>query len=386
MKSNSEFLKKSKTKRIIVNILCLFITVVFICGLCELFIRIYLPIPKNAGNLVRKEWNRDYKKSAFIPNTEAIHSGIPVTINSVGLKNKEIDISKTEGVMRISMFGDSLVFGQGLKINETLSSQLEREWNKDKAWTVEVQVLNFGVCGMNTFQEMMYALNYGSQFNPDIVMLIWTYNDIEMNGYTLEDFEFFKTNYSIPLHESVNSVIQHAALGKNVGSFKGKESFTIYFWNFYAELKTRSRFIDFIGARTKELMEKFGLHFKTSEKVIYGDTNSDGFKLSFSSLKYAHDEFINKGIEFYVILYPVLLSLGNDYYNDLINKKVEEYCKTNNIDYLNLFSFFKGKDPSALHVSTVDIHPNKYANEIASKTIMQYLQQKSKHFSGILAE
>ena len=165
------------SKKNFINILIFSITMIALFCAGEVFIRFYLPEPENKGQLARKEWNRDYKKSVFIPNTEAIHSGVTTKINSTGLKNKEIDILKAENILRISIFGDSFTYGQGLSIDETLPSQLERELNIEKIIPAEVQVLNFGVCGMNTFQEMMYALNYGSQFNPDIVLIVWIYND-----------------------------------------------------------------------------------------------------------------------------------------------------------------------------------------------------------------
>jgi len=153
-----------------------------------------------------------------------------------------------------------------------------------------------------------------------------------------------------------------------------------YFWNSYAKIKKKSKLINFIGKRTKELFEEFGLNLKTSEKIIFSDINSDGFKLSLLSLRYLYDELTKNGIEFHVIIYPPLQNLDSNYYNDLINKKVEEYCKNNNIYYLNLFDSFKGKNPSTLHVSKIDVHPNCYANEIASKAIVDYLKHKSKLF------
>lgn len=156
--------------------------------------RIYFPKPKNTGQLYLKEWNRDYKKPVFIPDTEVIHHGIPTKINSLGLKNKEINLHKGKNTLRISMFGDSFTYGQGLPIHETLPSHLERKLNMNETDPNGVQVLNFGVCGMNTFQETMYALNYGLKFDPDIIVIVWIFNDIEMNGYTLENFEYFAKN------------------------------------------------------------------------------------------------------------------------------------------------------------------------------------------------
>jgi len=252
----------------------------------------------------------------------------------------------------------------------------------EKDNSIEIQVLNFGVCGMNTFQEVMYASNYGLKFNPDIIMIIWLYNDVEMNGYTLQDFEYFVKNRTLP--KKSNQAFSDLAPGEMVGSYKGSKNITMRFWNFYEKLKKKSRLIYFVGMRMKVLLQKLGLNLKTSEKIIYSDLESDGFKLSFNSLKFINNKVNKLGIEFYTILYPPLQKLDDDYYNDLINKKVENFCINNNINCLNLFDYFRGEEPSKLHISIIDAHPNRYANEVASRAIEEYIKQESESFRNSL--
>jgi len=350
------------------------VTIILLFFAGELFMRIYLPSPKNSGNLERKEWNSDYRKSAFIPNTEVIHEGVPTKINSLGLKNKEIDIHKAKNISRILMFGDSYTYGLGLSIEEILSSQLERRLNIEKNDSIEIQVLNFGVCGINTFQEVMYALNYGIKFDPSIVIIVWMFNDIEMNGYSLQDFEYFTKNHTLP--RGNYQAFPALPRGERIGSYKGSKSIAMRFWNFYEKLKRKSRFIQFFGPRMKQLLLKVGLR-KASDEIIYSDLDSEGFRLSFNSLKYINNELNKNGIEFYTILYPTLQRLNDNYYNELIYKKVENYCINHNINCLNLFKYFRDKKPSRLHVSKIDQHPNRNANEIASKAIEKYIKRKS---------
>ena len=364
-------------KKYLLNVILLLASMAVTFCASELFIRLYYPEPENKGQLYRKEWNRDYKKSALLPNAEVIHFGVPTKINSLGLKNEEIQLTKSENMLRISMFGDSVTYGEGLSLGETLPSQLEKLLNRDKPYPYEIQVLNFGVCGMNTFQEVMYALNYGSQFAPNIVMIVWFYNDIEMNGYKLEGLETFKETRTVPQSNSSSSP---SIIGENIGSYRGRNSFTMWFWNCYEKLKIKSRLLYLCSMRTKKLLQKLGLNLKTSEEVIYADLNSDGFRLSLQSLKLLNDELARQGIEFYTVFYPPLQQLDSDYYNNLINKKVEGYCRSHNIECLNLYSVFKGKKPSQLHVSKMDGHPNRYANESAANKIEEYLEGNSKFF------
>lgn len=154
----------------------------------------------------------------------------------------------------------------------------------------------------------------------------------------------------------------------------------MHFWNFYDKLKKKSRLIYIGGMQTKRLLQNFGLNLKKSEEIIYSDLESDGFQLSFNSLKFINDQLKELNIEFYVAIYPPLQKMEDDYYNDLINKKVENRYVDNNIHCLNLFDYFRGQEHSRLRVSRTDAHPSRYANEIASKAIEKHLKQKSTLF------
>lgn len=72
--------------------------------------------------------------------------------------------------------------------------------------------------------------------------------------------------------------------------------------------------------------------------------------------------------------------LDDDYYDRLINGKVEDFCVTGGIRCFNLFDSFRGEGPRELHVTKMDYHPNQYANEISSKAIAEYLRRTSKLF------
>jgi hypothetical protein len=145
----------SPAKRFLGNLLVLVITVAVIIALGELTMRVLYPTPEFSSRLWRRQWNGDYRKSAFIPGTEVIYAGIPTKINSLGLRNREIDLCKGEGVSRILVFGDSFTFGDGLSTEQTLPCQVERLLNRKEGGTRRFEVINFGVSGMNTFQEVM---------------------------------------------------------------------------------------------------------------------------------------------------------------------------------------------------------------------------------------
>lgn len=364
-------IKKERVTQYAINISILLTTVLIMFGIAELIMRFQITLPKDTGPLNRTSWNKDYKESALIPNIEAIRENILIKTNSYGLRNKEIPLNKPSNTLRIAFFGDSFTFGSHIELNETLPVQLEGTLNADVHNPREIEILNFGVNGMNTFQEIMYCLNYGLKFKPDIVILVWISNDIDTNDYTLQDLKYFIENRSLSNTEKAASNKQEKA------SYTGTDGLIMSFWKYYKEVKNRSLLLRYFAPRVKELFEKMGFDLKTSDKIRFSDLNSNGYKLSFASLKYVNDELNKLGIEFHTIIYPNLQRLSDYYYDILIYQNIVTYCKNNKINHLNLFPAFFGKDSSKLHASEIDYHPNIYANETAATAIKEYLIQNS---------
>jgi hypothetical protein len=218
----------------------------------------------------------------------------------------------------------------------------------------------------------MYALNYGLLFDPDAIILVWVYNDIELNGYSLDDLAYFIENRTVPRPEEPAEETGRGGDGDGGSALR--------LWRLYEGVRNRSLFVTFLGTRSKELLRRIGVNVKMSEEMIYSDLDSEGFTLCFESLTYINGELGRRDIEFHAVLYPPLQRLDEDYYNRLINKKVEDFCVSNGIRCVNLFDAFRGEDPGALHVSRMDHHPNRYANVIASNAVADHLRRTSRLF------
>ena len=98
--------------------------------------------------------------------------------NSLGFRDREHAIEKKRGVFRILVLGDSIT--QGLRIqnsSDIFTSVLERQMNTEK--TNDVEVINFGVNGYNTQQEVEILREKGLSFSPDLVILSYCVNDTD---------------------------------------------------------------------------------------------------------------------------------------------------------------------------------------------------------------
>jgi len=122
----------------------------------------------------------------LIPNTRLKYNGWIVkfkttiqTINSGGFRGREYSIEKPSGVYRIVVLGDSLTFGQGVNDNETFPYYLEELLNKKNISAKRFEVLNFGVPGYNTLQEVEAFKVKALKYSPDLVIIAHVSNDIE---------------------------------------------------------------------------------------------------------------------------------------------------------------------------------------------------------------
>jgi len=109
-------------------------------------------------------------------NDDADYSmSFPFT-NSYGQRDVEREIEKTPGVRRILLLGDSVVEGHGIRdLDQTLSRQLEKLFGDDGT----TEVLNFGVSGYCTLAEVELLEVKGLAFEPDIVILVFVFNDFD---------------------------------------------------------------------------------------------------------------------------------------------------------------------------------------------------------------
>jgi lysophospholipase L1-like esterase len=97
--------------------------------------------------------------------------------NSLGFRDAERTPDRPSGVVRVLVLGDSIA--AGLKIDDDRSifpAVLERLLGERG---VAAEVLNFGVSGYNTQQEVETLKEKGLRFRPDVVVLAYCLNDSE---------------------------------------------------------------------------------------------------------------------------------------------------------------------------------------------------------------
>jgi lysophospholipase L1-like esterase len=100
-----------------------------------------------------------------------------VSINSKGLRDKEHEYSAGPGVFRILVLGDSFMEAQQVPFSVSLPRLLE-----DQLAAHDAEVINAGVNGYSTAQELIYLEEEGVRYSPNLILLaLFTMNDVVEN-------------------------------------------------------------------------------------------------------------------------------------------------------------------------------------------------------------
>jgi lysophospholipase L1-like esterase len=101
---------------------------------------------------------------------------VTVTYNEHGLRDRPI-LPKGKEEFRILALGDSIAFGWGVPQDQIFPVRLEQLLQSRLGRPV--RVINSGVGGYNTVQELAYFKQEGITFQPDLVVLTYVENDID---------------------------------------------------------------------------------------------------------------------------------------------------------------------------------------------------------------
>ncbi len=98
--------------------------------------------------------------------------------NSLGLRNRELGPKET-GTYRVLFLGDSLIWSGETTSGKLYTEILEHRLNTRCPNNVNsVEVINAGIPGYTTYQELEFLKIYGIDMEPDLVMLGFVFNDV----------------------------------------------------------------------------------------------------------------------------------------------------------------------------------------------------------------
>jgi lysophospholipase L1-like esterase len=111
------------------------------------------------------------------PGVEVAFNGVHVRVNGLGLRGPEVGKTPAPGTVRVLVLGDSVVFGQGVAEDATVTAELARRLSE--RWGRPVEVLNAGVQGYDTAAEAAFLAGPGLALAPSGVIVGMSLNDYD---------------------------------------------------------------------------------------------------------------------------------------------------------------------------------------------------------------
>ena len=326
---------------VLLNIVLLAFAILLGCVAMELALRVIfahsldfsMEMWKYAVELKRPVANPELS-FAHAPNRSAFLMGVPVSINSEGLRDREFSLEKPPDVYRVMMLGDSTTFGWGVKEEDTAAKFLERKLNANlPAGYSRAEVMNAGVGNYDTVQEVTYYETIGWKFHPDLVVLVFFINDPE----------------PVPTE---------------------KKGFLI----------DRSYLIAFATNRIDGLMRHAGVRpdWKTYYASLYDD-DRPGFQACQKALVSLANSTRSHDAKLLVAILPELHQINNDSYPfKAAHQKIKDVMAAENVPVLELIDGLKDHGPEEnLWVTALDDHPNAKANNLISDQLEQWILENA---------
>ena len=305
------------------GIVALLLSTLFAVALCEGVVRLADP-----AGISYYKWSKEYNHDRIAddelvfrhrPDFSGTYDGIEYAFNEIGLRDAAIG-PKAPGELRILVLGDSVTMGWGVAEEDTFCHQLEGALRK--RLEREVRVINSGVGGYNTAQELAFFRRHGLALQPDLVLLLYVRNDVEVNVLSLKD----RIENPSPPHVMMD------VLGKS--------------WVY-----------------------RLVYHFKTYGQASNGnirlDREAEGWKASMRSVAAVADGCARNGVPFAAFLWRY----GPGPVTDALWSDLSDMSEERGFLLADTGPWFQGCDARALRLSVVDSHPKPEGHAILARGI-----------------
>lgn len=263
-----------------------------------------------------------------------------VHLNKMGFRDHNFKLDKKGSAFRIAVVGDSFAFGQGIDEDERFSNLLEKKLND--ASNVKFEVMNFGIPGAETIDEVKTLKKYVMKIHPDFVLLQWFINDFEGHDKSFRP----KMIPLIPSFTIRKYLVDHSALYYLISTE----------WDKFQEDYLKSYHY------SNYMVKRFGNpQSEDSERVAREIT-------SFITICKTHNVSLG------VVLFPELIEKMKDGYPfTFLHDRVDQICDKNNVPWLDLLPAYASfvRDYKKLWANRFDSHPGLLANRIAADLLMR---------------
>lgn len=268
----------------------------------------------------------------LVPNRDKLHYGVPVHINSYGLRDDESRAPYDDSLLRIAVLGDSYTFGFGVSGEYTYPNVLERLLD-EVVGEHRFEVLNFGVGGYSTRDEALVLRHRVLEWNPALIVV----------GYVLNDPEIEPRQ---PLHRFYNE--------------------TQHWWN--------RLFLVELGANVAKNIRMMR-HDSDYYEYLHYDQSPQWRSVieAFTDIREATRE---RDIPLLLVIFPNTRDAPwAEYPYEHLHRQVTRAALENSFAVIDLLGAYSGQAPAGLMIREGDSHPTQQGHEFAARAILDWLQQ-----------
>ena len=183
---------KINSRVFLTNLSLIIISTLFALLLSEIALRIMGLKPMYVSPERDRFWKYDSLLGwAHEPGEEGIFETAEfrtsVRINEKGLRDRPPSYERQNDIERILVLGDSFAWGYGVEESERFSQLLEK--------SLDVEVINAGVSGYSTDQELLWYRSEGIKYETDLVLLIIAGNDVGDNDREIVSTIYYKPKF-----------------------------------------------------------------------------------------------------------------------------------------------------------------------------------------------
>ena len=326
------FIYKSKLfltgKRIVFSILTTIFVFILTYSFLEAYFRYVYDVSDGLGFLnVNNKWHARH-----------------VVYNNYFFRDRDFDVDKKTGAVRIGVLGDSVTAGGGIEdVNNRFSNILERKLRKSG---FNAEVYNLGKSGYDTQGEIE---QYQSVKHLNFDIIVWEYflNDIQPENAS-----------------TGSSIIAESSQKTKLARFFSDKSylFDFIYWRFSSRYKNT-----FEALKTADLAQYKNENILTTHQKIIASFIEE--------LKKENKKII-------IVIFPFVHLIGPNYPAQSVHSEMDDFFVEQGVEVIDLLRDIKEYPVRDLVASRFDSHPNEFVHRIAADKIFEKitpLLEKSSH-------
>jgi lysophospholipase L1-like esterase len=295
----------------------------------------------------------------FAPGQHVVQAGhgIEYRINSHGLRGPGFPSGKPEGEARILVVGDSVTFGYRVTEGCDYPARLQRCLAEEGEYG-RVRVINAGVNGWSTREELMFLRSEGLSYGPDLVVL----------GFTLNDASPLARRYQRDMMRR----IREGGAGRDGALLEIRALLERS-----AIVRLLERAIGRVAGgvtasgRAALRAERDRLHHDLM--YLRDDRAIEGWNVALEELGETVRLVRGRGLDLALVVFPNRYQVEETPVPDRPQRMLGEFCAGQGVPWLDLLPDFRQAGPDAF---IDDVHLTEAGNELAARAIARFLRRE----------